>query len=103
MEGSRPRGGPKRIWREVVQKDCLAAGEQVTLYLTEIQHSALSTPVLAYWELKFASLLLLAPFAEDIMFAPASHEYVEQIFSLFGILCSGRHSQIRKCCKLDSN
>ena len=22
MEGSRPRGGPKRTWREVMQKDC---------------------------------------------------------------------------------
>jgi len=22
MEGSRPRGRPKRTWREVVQKDC---------------------------------------------------------------------------------
>jgi len=24
VEGSRPRGGPKRTWREVVQKDCQA-------------------------------------------------------------------------------
>ena len=24
MEGSRPRGRPKRTWREVVQKDCRA-------------------------------------------------------------------------------
>ena len=24
VEGSRPRGRPKRIWREVVQKDCQA-------------------------------------------------------------------------------
>jgi len=24
MEGSRPRGRPKRTWREVVQKDCQA-------------------------------------------------------------------------------
>jgi len=22
VEGSRPKGGPKRTWREVVQKDC---------------------------------------------------------------------------------
>jgi len=24
VEGSRPRGRPKRIWKEVVQKDCQA-------------------------------------------------------------------------------
>jgi len=24
VEGSRPRGSPKRTWREVVQKDCQA-------------------------------------------------------------------------------
>jgi len=24
VDGSRPRGGPKRMWREVVQKDCQA-------------------------------------------------------------------------------
>ena len=24
VEGSRPRGGPKRTWKEVVQKDCQA-------------------------------------------------------------------------------
>jgi len=24
VKGSRPRGRPKRIWREVVQKDCQA-------------------------------------------------------------------------------
>ena len=24
MEGARPRGRPKRTWREVVQKDCQA-------------------------------------------------------------------------------
>jgi len=24
VEGSRPRGGPKRTWREVAQKDCQA-------------------------------------------------------------------------------
>jgi len=24
VEGSRPRGRPKRTWKEVVQKDCLA-------------------------------------------------------------------------------
>ena len=24
MEGSRPRGRPKRTWKEVVQKDCQA-------------------------------------------------------------------------------
>jgi len=24
VEGSRPRGRPKRMWREVVQKDCQA-------------------------------------------------------------------------------
>ena len=33
MEGSRPRGRPKRTWREVVQKDCQACkldGEDAT-------------------------------------------------------------------------
>jgi len=41
-----------------------SVGEQ---YLSEIlQSAALSTPALAYWEQKAASLPLLAPFAEDL-------------------------------------
>jgi len=49
-----------------------SVGEQLSKYLTEVQQSALSTPALAYWEQKAASLPLLAPFAQDVLSAPAS-------------------------------
>ena len=84
-----------------------SVGEQLTQYLSEVQHSASSTPALAYWEQKAASLPLLAPFAQDVLSAPASQAYVERIFSLCGLLCSGRRSrmhkslQMRACLKLN--
>jgi len=32
----------------------------------------------------------------DVMSAPASQAYVERIFSLYGLLCSGRHSRMHR-------
>ena len=50
---------------------------------------------------------LLAPVAQDFVCAPASRAYVEHIFSVCGILCSGRRSstqqslEMRACLKLN--
>jgi len=71
-----------------------SAAEQLSQYLTEIQHSTSSTPALAYCEQEAASLPILAPFAQDALCAPASQAYGERIFSLCGLLCSGRRSRM---------
>ena len=41
-------------------------------------------------------LLLNTPVSLDLICAPASHTYVEQIFSLCGMLTAGRRSRIEK-------
>jgi len=46
-----------------------SVGEQLTQYWSEVLHSALSTPALAYWQQKAASLPLLSSFAEDVLSA----------------------------------
>jgi len=95
------------FWLQSWQPVRTSAAEQLSQYLTEIQRSTPSTPALAYWEQKAASLPILAPFAQDALCAPASQAYVERIFSLCGLLCSGRRSrmhkslQMRACLKLN--
>jgi len=84
--------------------------EQLDQYLTEVQHmSADMAPANAtsFWKQKSTVYNLLAPVAEDFVCAPASQAYVERIFSVCGILCSGRRSsmqqslEMRACLKLN--
>jgi len=84
--------------------------EQLDHYLAEVQHtSADVAPAIAtlFWKQKSTVYNLLAPVAEDVVCAPASQAYVERIFSVCGILCSGRRSsmqqslEMRACLKLN--
>ena len=86
--------------------------EQLDHYLAEVQHTPDMAPAIAtlLWKQKLTHSTvynLLAPVAEDFVCAPASQTYAERIFSVCGILCSGRHSsmqqslEIRACLKLN--
>jgi len=73
--------------------------QQLDQYLTEVEHtSADPSPTNATSFLKPKSTVysLLAPIAEDFVGAPASQAYVERIFSVCGILCSGRRSSMNE-------
>ena len=38
----------------------------------------------------------LTPLAEDVVAAPASEAFVERIFSVAGLLSSGRHNRMKQ-------
>ena len=67
--------------------------EQLDQYVAEVQHTSDMAPAIAtlFWKQKSTVYNLLALVAEDFVCAPASQAYVERIFSVCRILCSGRH------------
>ena len=83
--------------------------EQLDQYLAEVQHTSDMAPEIAtlFWKQKLTVYNLLAPVVEDFVCAPASQAFVERIFSVCGILCSGRRSsmqqslEMRACLKLN--
>jgi hypothetical protein len=68
---------------------------QLNQYLSEVLATSTTVDSLSYWHQKPA-YGKLACIAEDLISAPASQAYVERIFSLCGILSSGRRSSMRK-------
>ena len=78
-------------------------------YMTELQEPSPSdVQPLVFWQQRRSVYNKVAPIAEDLIAAPASQAYVERIFSLCGMLSSGRHNrmltslEMRVCLKLNS-
>jgi len=47
---------------------------------------------LSFWSSREESYLLLAPFTEDLVYAPASQAYVARVFSVCGHLCARKRN-----------
>jgi hAT family C-terminal dimerisation region len=63
---------------------------ELTKYLIEVRNSAVVVEdAFEFWRLRRPIYLKLAPLAEDLLAAPASQAYVEQIFSVCGLLTAG--------------
>jgi hypothetical protein len=69
----------------------------ISQYINELPHimATLQTDSLSFWEQNTA-YNKLKPLFEDLLCAPASQAYVERIFSLSGLLCSGRRNRMHK-------
>jgi hypothetical protein len=82
-------------------------------YICELQGRSLSeTPQslipLQFWQQPNIKYDKLKPIAEDLIGAPASQAYVERIFSVCGMLTTGRRNRMNKslemraCLKLNN-
>jgi len=71
---------------------------QLTRYLSDINsaNSICGEDGLVFWAARKSIYGLLVPIAEDLITAPASQAYVERIFSLCGILSSGRRNRMTR-------
>ena len=83
--------------------------KQLNSYISSI--SIGTTPpadALDFWSQQKHQYHKLAPVAQDLLSAPASQAYVERIFSVCGLLTSGRRNRMNKslemrtCLKLNS-
>ena len=70
-------------------------GDLVKNYLADIRENDTRNPF-AFWKERRASYSKIAPIAEDLLSAPASHACVERIFSVCGILTDGRRNHMKK-------
>ena len=72
--------------------------KELSNYITELPALSqnLKEDALAYWNIRKGIYANLAPFAQDLISAPASQAFVERIFSLCGILCDGRRNCRKK-------
>jgi len=68
---------------------------QLTAYITDMMENMPESGVLEYWQHQPKKLSRLSAVAEDLVSAPASQAYVERIFSVAGILSSGRRNRTR--------
>ena len=85
--------------------------QQLGQYLTEVQTISLGAgrafTASKFWKTRQAIYPKLAPVALDILAAPASQAYVERLFSVCGLLCSGRRNRmtrsltVRVCLKMN--
>jgi len=87
--------------------------KQLGQYLTEVQTISFGAgtgsafTAFEFWKTRQAIYPKLAPVALDILAAPASQAYVERLFSVCGLLCSGRRNRmtrsltVRVCLKMN--
>ncbi len=99
---------PLKKWKHLAAKQRAAAAapspattcgpqSELSKYLIEIRNSpAPVTDALAFWRQRRAVYPLLSPFAEDLVAAPASQAFVERIFSVCGLLTTGRRNRMSK-------
>ena len=52
--------------------------------------------VLDFWAARMSSYKLLTPLAEDLLAASASEAFVERIFSVCGLMTTGRRNRMCK-------
>ena len=68
---------------------------QLNRYITDVvDFDNTTTAPLEFWHSRKATYSRLYEIAEDLIIAPASQAYVERIFSLCGLLTSGRRSRM---------
>ena len=65
-------------------------------YVQQVQNLPGITSALDFWQQNKGSYSLIAPLAEDLVSAPASEAFVERIFSVAGMLATGRRNRMRK-------
>ena len=72
--------------------------KELSNYITELPALSqnLKEDALAYWNNRKGIYANLAPFAQDLISAPASQAFVEKIFSLCGISSDGRRNRMKK-------
>jgi len=68
---------------------------QLNRYVAEFEQSTVDD-ALGFWAARRSSCKLLAPLAEDLLAAPASQAFVERIFSVYGLMTTGRRNQMCK-------
>ena len=68
---------------------------QLTSYITDHEQNSPDSGVLDYWQHQPKKMSRLSAVALDLVSAPASQAYVERIFSVAGILTSGRRNRTR--------
>lgn len=71
---------------------------QLNRYIAEFELCIIDD-ALGFWAARRSSYNLLAPLAEDLLAAPASQAFVERIFSVCGLMTTGRRN--RMCKSLD--
>ena len=74
---------------------------QLNRYMTGAgQEEDTSGSGLEYWSRNRHLYTKLAPIAQDLLSAPASQAYIERIFSLCGVLTSGRRNRMTRSLSL---
>lgn len=68
---------------------------QLNRYIAEFELCIIDD-ALGFWAARRSSYNLLAPLAEDLLAAPASQAFVERIFSVCGLMTTGRRNQMCK-------
>ena len=68
---------------------------QLNRYTAEFEQSTVDD-ALGFWAARRSSYKLLAPLAEDLLAAPASQAFVERIFSVCGLMTTGRRNRMCK-------
>ena len=71
---------------------------QLNRYIAEFEQSTVDD-TLGFWAARRSSYKFLAPIAEDLLAAPASQAFVERIFSVCGLMTTGRRN--RMCMSLE--
>ena len=72
---------------------------QLNRYITDTTYRntcTTTTDSLVFWHNRKATYSKLSKIAEDLLTAPASQAYVERIFSLCGMLTTGRRNRMQK-------
>jgi len=68
---------------------------QLNRYIAEFEQLTVDD-ALGFWAARRSSYKLLAPLAEDLLAAPASQAFVERIFSICGLMTTGRRNRMCK-------
>ena len=64
--------------------------------MIELRNGQPVSDALTFWQERRKVYPLLAPLAEDLVSAPASQAFVERIFSVCGMLTTGRRNRMEK-------
>lgn len=69
---------------------------ELSKYLIELRNSPPVGDALEFWQDRRKVYPQLTPIAEDLVSAPASQAFVERIFSVCGMLTTGRRNRMEK-------
>ena len=108
-DGVEPLEPPLKKWKCLAAKQRAAAAaagrptvvpstpqSEMNKYLIELRTSTPVSDALTFWQERRGSYPQLAPLAEDLVSAPASQAFVERIFSVCGMLTTGRRNRMEK-------